>query len=191
MYQKLWLTLPLLGLLCGCAHTSTPPAPVTITGDSSKIQLRNNAASLLHDLLGDEKNVSKVFVIKSGNKELKEFIKLVSNTAAESEKQLDLLAQTHPQLDLHALNLPPGENAARNAVAKSKEYDLLFSAGANFEFNLLLTQTEALSYGWHLAKVAAENSTQPQEIERFKVISKSLEMLYNESIKQIRSTPAK
>ncbi|HSY19271.1 MAG TPA: hypothetical protein VK815_13090 [Candidatus Acidoferrales bacterium] len=191
MHRKLLLVVPLLGLLCGCAHIPKPLAPAAVPGDVGKVQLRNNAASLLHDLLGDEKDVSKVFVIKNGNQELIQFIKLISNTAAEDEKQLEQLAQTDALLNLNALNLPPGETAARDAVAKSVERDLLFSAGANFEFNLLLTQTQALSYGWHLAKVAGENSTQPQEVERFKIISKALEVLYNEAVRQMRTTPAK
>ena len=78
--------------------------------------------------------------------------------AAAQGKLLDQLTNADPGLNLHAMNLPPGEQAARYAEAKSKEHELLLSSGPHFEFNLLLTQAEALNYGWHLAKVAAENA---------------------------------
>ena len=42
-----------------------------------------------------------------------------------------------------------------------EEKELLSQTGDTFELTLLLTQTEALSYARHLAKVAGENESQP------------------------------
>ncbi len=147
--------------------------------------MRNNAASLLRDLLDDEKNVSKVFIIKHGG-DVKALVELIAAAAAANEQELLQLTNADPGLNLQALNLPPGEKAARDAVAKSKEYDLLFTSGAQFEFNLLMTQAEAQNYGWHLAKVAAENSSRPEEVATFRRISETMKHLYEQTVREMR-----
>jgi len=43
-----------------------------------------------------------------------------------------------------------------------------------------LTQTEALSYGWHLAEVAAENDPQPDRARALAGVSEDMERLYKE-----------
>jgi hypothetical protein len=173
-------------LFCGCAHLEkTQPAenhPIT----PEKLAIRNNAASLLYDLQGNEKNVGKILIIKHASQELGQLIKAISEVAAADEKQMEQLATNDPSLDLHAVALPPGEKAARNAVARTKEHELLFTSGQKFEFNLLLTQTEALSYGWHLAQVAAQNSTSPAEVQAFKSMSETMENLYNQVIASLQ-----
>lgn len=175
----------------GCASRPARPAHQPVpesapaSGDAEKLQLRNNAASLLRDLLDDEKNVSKVFIIKHGD-DVKALVKLIAATAEANEKELLQLTNADPTLNLQALDLPPGEKAARDAVAKSKEHDLLFTSGAQFEFNLLLTQAEAQNYGWHLAKVAAENSSRPDEAATFTRISEGMKRLYEQTVRQMR-----
>jgi hypothetical protein len=169
-------------LLCGCASTEKKPVANDGSPATEKLQIRNNAASLLYDLLGDEKNVGKILIIKRNSEELGQLIRAISETAADGQKQLDQLAKNDPALDLRARQLPPGENAARDAVAKTKEHELLFSSGKEFEFNLLLTQAEALSYGWHLAKIAAENSSSREEVQKFTAMSREMENLYNQVV---------
>jgi hypothetical protein len=75
---------------------------------------------------------------------------------------LESLAKNDPTLNLHALQLPPGEIATRDAMSKTMEHELLFTSGEKFELHLLLTQTTALDYGSHLAKIASENSSSPE-----------------------------
>ena len=53
------------------------------------------------------------------------------------------------------------KTATRDAIASTKENELLGQTGDRFELTLLLTQTEALSYAWHLAAVASLNEPQP------------------------------
>jgi hypothetical protein len=178
-------------VFCGCASVQkTVPPPVAAT-DSKKIELRNNAVSLLADLLDQEKNVSKVLIIKRNTKELGEIIKAISRTAGAGAEQLKTLAANDPSLNLHALELPPGEKATRAAIAKTKEHELLFSSGENFEFNLLLTQTDALSYGSHLAGIAAENSPFPEQAEAFHALDVALNDLWQQVITRMRSLPPK
>jgi hypothetical protein len=53
------------------------------------LEIRNNAASLLYDLLNDEKNVSEILIIKYNSEELGQLIKVIAETAAADQKQLD------------------------------------------------------------------------------------------------------
>jgi hypothetical protein len=178
-------------IFCGCSTVQKTVPPTVPATDAKKIELRNNTASLLNDLLGDEKNVSKVLIVKRNSAELGQLIKLISTVAGDGAKQLETLAKNDPSLNLHALELPTGEKAARAAVGKTKEHELLFNSGENFEFYLLLTQTEALSYGSHLAKVAAENSPLPEQAREFHVLDRTLDNLFQQVVAKMRALPRK
>jgi hypothetical protein len=188
--------IPILGLLfsagifCGCAQfQKAAPAKNAPAISAEKLQMRNNSVSLLYDLLGDEKNVSKVLIIKGNREELHRLIKMISTTSGNGAKQLEQMAKADPTLNLHALELPAGEKATRDAISKTKEKELLFSSGENFEFTLLLTQADALSYGWHLAKIAAENSSQPEQVQEFDSVSEAMQALYKQVVALMRSPP--
>ncbi len=173
-------------LCCGCAHSENKQSKHGAQATDKKAEASNNAASLLYQLVSEEKNVSKILIIKSSSKELGQLVKEISKMASESEKRLESLASNNPDLNLHAIELPQGEKATRDAVARTEERELLFSSGKKFEFNLLLTQAQALNYGWHLAKIAAENSSRPGEIQEFTVISDEMKQLYDRVIIQMR-----
>jgi len=157
--------------------------------EAQEIEARNNAASLLADLLGDEKNVSKLLIIKHGSPETDQLIKMISKAADDGRKQLDELAKADHALKLDAMQLPPGEKGARDGESKTKEHELLFSSGVQFEFNLLLTQAEALNYGSHLAKVAADNSSAPEAQREFHSLETSLNNLYARVVARMRALP--
>lgn len=183
-------------VFCSCANAQKPAAttnsaPGNPATDTGKIEVRNNAASLLADLLGDEKNVSKILIIKHNSPELGRLIKAISKTAGDGAEQLETLAKEDPTLNLHALQLPPGETATRAAISKTKEHELIFSSGEKFELNLLLTQTDALDYGSHLAKIAAENSSSPEQKSKFHSLDLALNALFQRVVARIRALPAK
>jgi hypothetical protein len=75
---------------------------------------------------------------------------------------------------------PPGETATRDAIASTKKHELLSQTGDEFELTLLLTQTEALSYAWHLAQVASENDSQPDRAQALASVSADMKNLYQE-----------
>ncbi len=180
------------GLFCFCANANKNAAPPSPTpDDNNKTELRNNAASLLADLLGQEKDVSKILIIKHPSPATGNVIKAISKTAGDGSDKLEALAKNDKTLNLHALQLPPGEKAAREAVSKTKEHELLLTFGTTFELNLLLSQTEALSYGSHLAKIAAENSPSPGQQRDFHSLDVSLDNLYKQVVAQIRTLPRK
>jgi hypothetical protein len=157
--------------------------------DAQQIEARNNAASLLADLLGDEKNVSKLLIVKHSSPQTEQLIKTISKAADDGGKQLDSLAKVDNALKLDAMQLPPGEKQARDGESKAKEHELLFSSGVQFEFDLLLSQAEALNYGSHLAKVASDNSSAGEAQREFHSLETSLNNLYERVVTRMRSLP--
>jgi hypothetical protein len=146
---------------------------------------------LLADLLNNEKNLNKILIIKGHSRELGGLVDAISHAAADGENQLKAWAQNDPALNLQALELPSGEQAARKAMAKTKEHELLFSSGDNFAFNLLLTQTDALSYGSHLARIVADNAPAGEPARQCRSLAAKLDGLLQQVTAQIRSLPRK
>ena len=144
-------------MLCGGAKAQKSSAPEKGKSDEDKkVEIRNNAASLLADLLGDEKNLGKILIIKHPAPGVDKLVKEIAKTAGDEGDELEKMANDGKALNLQAMQLPPGETATRSAISRTKEHELLFSSGTEFEVNLLLTQTDALEYGSHLARVGGE-----------------------------------
>jgi hypothetical protein len=190
MFRKLLAGALLIEAVCSCSHLQSTPQEDRTPASTKQIQTRNNAASLLSDLLKDEQSVGKIFVVKSASRETTDLVKLIGATAATHERELEEMATNDLELNLQAMDLPPGERAAREGTAKSEKHDLLLSTGANFEFNLLFSQAQAENYGCHLAAVAAENST-GSERRTFSTISDTMKRLYGQVVEQMRIVPAK
>jgi hypothetical protein len=180
-------------LVCGCqlfqskpqAFPDSPTAEVS-TNKSIDLPTRNNALALLDDLLNDERNLSKVLLVKHHSKELGTLVKDISSTAGQGAKMLDSMAERDTRLDLKRFDLPQGETAAREAIAKSKEHTLLHSADAEFELQLLLTQTDALNYGAHLAQVAAANESDAESRQKLSSLSAQLTALHEQVVAMLR-----
>ena len=144
-------------LLTGCQSPKAGSPSVSSAAQAT----RNNCYSLLHQLLDDEKDVSMLRFIKSEHADVKNLVKRIATTSGTGATLLEQFAKDDPSIRLDDIRLPPGELATRDAIASTKQKELLGQTGDTFELTLLLTQTEALSYGWHLAKVAGENEPQP------------------------------
>src|SRR4051812_33842545 len=109
-----WYALFLSGLvLCTACQSLRAPAPQPAM--SAAAETRNNALSLLFALLDDERNVSKLLIIKRDRRELHEVIKNISTTADSVHKQLAKMANEDATLNLKASALPPGEKATRDS----------------------------------------------------------------------------
>ncbi len=162
------------------------PATASTNGATSLVETRNNAASLLYDLLGDEKNVSKLLIIKRERRELRDVIKKVSVTAGAVHERLEKLAREDRTLSLKHTALPPGEQATREAESKARGNELLHSSGADFEFKLLLTQAEALGYAQYLALVAAQSEPSPAARQAFLQMSEQMKAVHGEVIALLR-----
>jgi len=150
--------------------------------------VRNNSASLLYDLLEDERNVSKLLLIKRESNDLNKLIKNISSAAASGATQLEQLAEEDRTLDLRATSLPSGEVETRKAITGAKRHELLNAHGADLEFKLLLTQIEALNYGASLAKVAAAHERESAHQNTFTNLSNTLLHLREEAVALLRAS---
>ncbi len=125
--------------------------------ESGAIQsTRNNGYSLLHQLLTEQNNVSLLRFIRPEHTDTKELVKKIATTSGAGAALLEKFAKDDPTISLDDIRLPPAELATRNAIATTKKKELLSQSGNTFELTLLLTQTEALCYAWHLADVTAQ-----------------------------------
>jgi hypothetical protein len=184
--------------LCGChSPQSDPPAPAPPTPPpssaraSADLAVRDNSLALLNDLLNDEKRVGLILLIKRETPELKQLVKGISGTAADGARMLKEWMKEDPRLKsaLSELHLPPGEVAARKAIAKTKQSVLLRSKGEEFEFQILLTQMEALNYGVHLALIAAENEPDPKKARKLSQLADRMGPLLQQVIAVLRPKP--
>ena len=129
-------------VLTGCQS----PKAMSPSASSATQSTRNNCYSLLHQLLDQQKNVGLLRFIKWEEDDVKELVKKIAANSAAGAKLLEEFARQEPSIDLDDIRLPPGEAATREAIASTKKKELLGQSGGEFELNLLLTQTAALSY---------------------------------------------
>ncbi len=164
------------GVLTGC---QSPKARAPIDGDAAQAT-RNNGYSLLHQLLDEQKDVSILRFIKREHTDVKNLVKKIAVNSATGAQLLEEFAKNDPSISLDDIWLPPGELATREAIASTKKKELLGQTGDEFELTLLLTQTAALSYAWHLAQVTGENEPQPDHARALAGISTDMQNLYQE-----------
>lgn len=177
-----------LALLCfaGCAtgktsrKAATGPAPASENGEYTVTSLSAGYA-LLVDLLGNEGNVDKVLLIKGESSPVHELIKEISRFSKESGKALEQRLTTNSTMNLKDMGLPRLETETREAIAHTRMKQLVFAGGRKFELALLLTQTEALSYGGHLAKRLHEAETDVARRTLLSDISKQYGRLYDKA----------
>jgi hypothetical protein len=184
------LNLPLLAALIAvaCVLTGCPsPKAKAPSGSNAAPSTRNNCYSLLHQLLNDQKNVSLLRFIKREQDEVKSLVKQIATKSAAGAKLLEEFAKHDPSISLDNIGLPPGEAATREAIASTKKKELLGQTGDEFELTLLLTQTEALSYASHLAKVAGQNESNPERARALAGLSEEMQNLNHEVFTLLRS----
>ena len=174
------IILPWLAVILLAAGTpGNCQSPKTmLSGESAAASTtRNNCYSLLYQLLEEQKDVSILRFIKPEQSDLKNLVKKIAANSATGAALLEELARKDPSIKLDDIRLPPGEVSTRDAMASTKEKELLGQTGDTFELTLLLTQIEALSYAWHLAKVAGENEPQPERAHALAGLSEDMQTL--------------
>ncbi len=154
--RQLLLAGPLL-FLVSCVSS---PTPSTRESDPTP-GVGSHGYALLFDLLGDERNVAKLLIIKSERAELRELIKEIAEQSAKAHKQLEEFGKADSRLNLNALGLPAAEVETRQSISKAHGKQLLTALNKNFELRLLFTQEEALIYAIHLAQVTAHHEVEP------------------------------
>jgi hypothetical protein len=128
-------------------------------------------------LLGDEKNVSKLLIIKRERAELRDLIRDIAQRCGTAHEELERIAKADAGLDVKTNGLPAVEIGTRDAIGKAKAKQLLTESGKEFELRLLITQHEALTYGSHLAATVAKSEPNPERAQILRRLASDLEVL--------------
>jgi hypothetical protein len=180
--------VPLVGLSLlagGCAslHESSGVAPVAQSSASSGQHPSEGRApragdatgyALLFDLLGDEKNVSKLLIIKRERAELRGLIRDIAQRCGQAHKELEGFAKADRALNLKTNGLPGVEIQTRDAIGKTKAKHLLTESGKEFELRLLIAQQEALTYAGHLAAAISKTEANSQRAQFLRQLASDL-----------------
>jgi hypothetical protein len=179
--KNILLILTALALLGLCQTLDAGPSA------KPDIATRDNCYGLLHQLLDEQKDVSLLHLIKHEYPDFEDLMRRIARMSGTGAKLLEQLAKKDSSLRLDDIELPPGEVATRDAIAKTTEKKLLGEKGERFHLNLLLSQLEALNYGSHLADVACENDTDTEREQALTDLSKDMRGLYDEAFEKLLS----
>ncbi len=165
-----------------CRHTSPSPPITSAPPQRPEQQIRVNSLSLLHQLLEQQRNVDKLLFLKKESAETHRLIKAIASASATGARRLESFAAKDASLRLDQMALPAGESAVRDAITSTKTKELLTPFNPHFERDLLLTQAEALSYAWHLAKIAAANETAPARAQYLTALSDEMKQFHQQTV---------
>jgi hypothetical protein len=177
-----WLGgLSLAVLAAACASAPAPaPAPAAA----------GHGYALLHEILGQERQVSMLLVVKGEREALEAVIDEIAETCDAAYQRLEELAEADPRLELADTGLPAEERRARELVAATRRDQLLAARGRELELQLLLAQNEALTYAAHLADAIARAEPDPVRLEFVRALWKDLTRLQGEVMALLRGSRA-
>src|SRR6185436_6154070 len=133
--------------------------------------------ALLARLLDDERHVSMLLIIKRERDQLEEVIDAIDDTCDKAWDDLNDLADDDPPVDLENSGLPAAELQTREGIRETRKKELLDAKGRELEFQLLLTQNEALTYGAHLAETLSRTESNPERLAFERALWKDLSRL--------------
>jgi len=146
--------------------------------------------ALLYETLGQERQVSKLLIIKVERDALEAVIKAIAETCRQAYERLGVLANANPRLDLTDTGLPIDEVRTRESIAATRAAQLLAASGREFELELLLSQNEALTYIGHLADTLSRRESDPERLAFVRKLWKDVTRLQEDVLALLRR-PAK
>src|SRR5262245_24358891 len=168
-----------LALAVGCT-TAPKPAPVTA---GSSVSARNEGYANLYELLGKQRHLGKLLLIKRESSPVHAVVKEIARVSDDGYDQLKKFGKADATLNLTASGLPLAEVKTREAIEATRRKQLLGASGAAFELQLLLSQNEALTYGAHLARVVRTLDDQPARQAALTTLAQQMEQLQEEVLK--------
>jgi hypothetical protein len=175
---RLLLVLAAAALGCAARGSRTPVEPAA-PGSS-------HGYALLYQLLGQEKDVSKLLLVKVEGDRLEQVIDAISETCGDAHDRLEELAGAPPRLDLADTGLPAAEMRARELTADDQRDQLLSASGRDFELRLLLAQNQALGYASHLTDALSRSEPDPARLAYLRQLWKDLTRLHAEVLELLR-----
>ncbi|HEX4342333.1 MAG TPA: hypothetical protein VH255_03025 [Verrucomicrobiae bacterium] len=163
----------LASFLTGCTTIKVQQ----VGSSSTKPTVADNGYALLYDLMGNEKDVSKLSIIKHEHEDFHTLISDISKRCGEAYDQMTALGKADASLKLTNTGLPLAETLTRKHEGSARGKQLLLTRGKNLELQLILTQNEALTYATHLSAVLAENDTNTQRVQFAKQLNADITVL--------------
>jgi hypothetical protein len=140
----------------------------------------NYGYGLLHSLCDDETQVDMISLVKTTPPSVDKFVHEVAQNAKDDMDTLDKIADRDPALNYDKQGLPEIEVQTRASIKAGKQHLLLFgSKDSDFAKTLLVTQIEASTYGENLAKVLADDETNPHRAAELRRIASGWEKIKN------------
>lgn len=130
-------------------YAAQPPA------DDEGVEL-NHGYALLYATIESETDVAQVMMIKNPRPEVADLLRNITEFAKAARDRLRALAADDPALGFDQHGLPHAEARTRDLITQSTSQRVMMSAGRRFEYTILLTQREALTYIVHLAETLRE-----------------------------------
>jgi len=166
--------------LVGCASPGREASETPVN-----VSQLSEGYALLYDLLSKEKHVNLLLLVKKETPQLKAVIKKIAEGSGEIANELETLSKANPPLNLKVTNLPRVEQDARAIIDSETGKALLKVKGVPFEFKLLHSQVQGMSYGAYLAKALAEVETNATRKAFLQKTEKKLFALHDEVYQMI------
>ena len=164
----------------GCASSGGPSRTQQPPASSG------HGYALLYEVLGQERQVAKLLLIKKERKALESVIEAIAETCGKAYERLDALAKADPSLDLADTGLPIEEVRTRQAIAATRRDQLLAASGGELELQLLLSQNEALTYMAHLADTLSRSEPDPARLAFVRDLWKDMTLLQEDVLALVR-----
>lgn len=170
----------LLAASLGCASSAEPSRTQDARVSSG------HGYALLYEILGQERQVSRLLQIKGEREALETVIDAIAATCGKAYERLEALAKADPGLDLADTGLPSEEVRTRKAIAATRQGQLLAASGRELELQLLLTQNEALTYIAHLADTLSRSEPDPARLAFVRELWKDVTRLQEDVLALVR-----
>jgi hypothetical protein len=146
-------------------------AALPIRADVSQSEM-NYGYGLLHHLCDDETQVDMISLVKTTPPSVDKFVHEIAQNAKDDMDILGKFADHDPSIQYDRQGLPEMETQTRAAIKAEKQHLLLFgSKDSDFAKTLIVSQIEASTYGENLAKVLADNETNPHRATELRHIA--------------------
>jgi len=172
----------LAALVLGCASGSAPPAAELPASPAP-----SRGYALLYALMSQEKQLSKLLIIKSEREDFGALVQDIADTCERAHERLEELAEADPSLDLADTGLPAVEIDNRKAIQSARTKQLMAASGEEFEIQLMLAQNEALTYSSNLTEVLARAEPDEARLEFARALWRDLRSLQERLWSLVRS----
>jgi hypothetical protein len=174
------LVAVLLAASLGCASAGSPGRMQDSSASSG------NGYALLYEILGKERQVSRLLLIKFERDELETVIDAIAETSDRAFDRLEAFEKADPRLSLRDTGLPGEEVRTRQSIAATRQSQLLAASGRELELELLLSQNEALTYIAHLVDTMSRRETDQERLAFLRELWKEMTLLQEDVVALLR-----